>query len=43
VPRTVDYRADVHDIAKYMMVLMGDKELRDKMGKAGPYKSTMEN
>jgi glycosyltransferase involved in cell wall biosynthesis len=35
VPRTVDYRADVHDIAKYMMVLMGDKELRDKMGKAG--------
>lgn len=35
IPRTVDYRANVHDIAKYMMVLMGDKELRDKMGAAG--------
>jgi len=34
-PRTVDYRADVNDIAKYMLILMKDKELRDKMGKAG--------
>ena len=23
-PRTVDYRADVHDIGKYLMVLMND-------------------
>ena len=34
-PRTVDYRANVQDIAKYLMVLMKDEELRDKMGKAG--------
>ena len=34
-PRTVDYRANVQDIAKYMMILMNDEELRDKMGKAG--------
>jgi len=34
-PRTVDYRADVQDIAKYMMTLMNDAALRDKMGKAG--------
>ena len=34
VPRTVDYRANVHDIAKYLMVLMTDEALRDKMGKA---------
>lgn len=33
-PRTVDYRADVHDIGKYLMVLMNDKSLREKMGKA---------
>jgi len=33
-PRTVDYRADVHDIAKYLMLLMNDAALRDKMGKA---------
>jgi starch synthase len=32
-PRTVDYRADVHDIGKYLMVLMNDKSLREKMGK----------
>jgi len=32
-PRTVDYRADVHDIGKYLMVLMNDKTLREKMGK----------
>lgn len=35
MPRTVDYRADVHDIAKYLMRLMTDSELRDTMGKAG--------
>ena len=34
-PRTVDYRADVQDIAKYLMVLMQDEELREKMGKSG--------
>ena len=35
VPRTVDYRANVQDIAKYLLELMKDKALRDKMGKAG--------
>jgi alpha-maltose-1-phosphate synthase len=35
VPRTVDYRANVQDIAKYLLKLMKDKTLRDKMGKAG--------
>jgi glycosyltransferase involved in cell wall biosynthesis len=34
-PRIVDYRADVQDIARYMLILMKDQELRDKMGKAG--------
>jgi glycosyltransferase involved in cell wall biosynthesis len=34
-PRIVDYRASVHDIANYLMNLMQDKALRDKMGKAG--------
>jgi starch synthase len=34
-PRIVDYRADIPDIANYMELLMNDKELRDKMGKAG--------
>jgi len=34
-PRTVDYRANVHDIAKYLMILMKDASLREKMGKAG--------
>jgi len=33
VPRVVDYRADVHDIAKYLLTLMNDSALRDKMGK----------
>jgi glycosyltransferase involved in cell wall biosynthesis len=32
-PRTVDYRADVHDIGKYLMLLMTDSALREKMGK----------
>ena len=34
-PRTVDYRASVHDIANYLMDLMQDAELRNKMGQAG--------
>jgi starch synthase len=33
--RIVDYRASVHDIANYLMDLMQDKSLRDKMGQAG--------
>ena len=33
-PRTVDYRANVHDIARYLLVLMTDTALREKMGKA---------
>lgn len=35
VPRIVDYRANVQDIANYLMVLMTDPALREKMGKAG--------
>ena len=35
VPRTVDYRASVNDIAKYLMMLMTDPDLRQRMGKAG--------
>ena len=35
IPRTVDYRANVQDIAKYLKILMADAALRDKMGKAG--------
>jgi starch synthase len=34
-PRTVDYRASVHDIANYLMDLMTDPGLCEKMGKAG--------
>ncbi|MDD5063546.1 MAG: glycosyltransferase family 4 protein [Phycisphaerae bacterium] len=34
-PRTVDYRASVHDIANYLMQLMKDSGLREKMGKEG--------
>ncbi len=34
-PRTVDYRASVHDIANYLMDLMQSIELRRKMGEAG--------
>jgi starch synthase len=34
-PRIVDYRANVHDIAKYLLVLMNDAGLREKMGRAG--------
>jgi glycosyltransferase involved in cell wall biosynthesis len=32
--RTVDYRASVNDIATYLMVLMTNEALREKMGKA---------
>ena len=32
--RTVDYRANVQDIAKYLMLLMKDEALREKLGKA---------
>ncbi|MCJ7520894.1 MAG: glycosyltransferase family 4 protein [Dehalococcoidia bacterium] len=34
-PHTVDYRASVHDIANYLMDLMEDPNLRQKMGEAG--------
>jgi glycosyltransferase involved in cell wall biosynthesis len=34
-PRTVDYRASVHDIAGYLMQLMQDATLRKNMGEAG--------
>lgn len=35
VPRIVDYRANVQDIAKYMLMLMKDSDLRDNMGNSG--------
>ena len=35
VPRTVDYRANVQEIANYSIDLMNDPALREKMGKAG--------
>jgi starch synthase len=34
-PRTVDYRASIHDIADYLLKLMKDADLRKKMGDAG--------
>jgi glycosyltransferase involved in cell wall biosynthesis len=34
-PRTVEYRASVPDIAKYLLQLMQDSALRKRMGKAG--------
>ena len=34
-PRIVDYRASVYDIADYLMTLMTDSDLRQKLGKAG--------
>jgi glycosyltransferase involved in cell wall biosynthesis len=34
-PRTVDYRANVHDIADYLLDLMHDPERRQLMGEAG--------
>lgn len=33
--RTADYRASVHDIANYLLTLMGDAELRQRMGERG--------
>jgi glycosyltransferase involved in cell wall biosynthesis len=33
-PRTADYRASVHDIAKYLMELMTKEQLRQDMGSA---------
>ena len=35
VPRTIDYRANVDDIGKYLIQLMNDPSLRQKMGTAG--------
>ena len=35
MPRTVDYRANVQDIATSLLTLMKDAGLREKMGKAG--------
>jgi glycosyltransferase involved in cell wall biosynthesis len=34
-PRTVDYRANVQDIAKSLLTLMEQPKLREKMGEAG--------
>lgn len=34
-PRTAEYRASVPDIAKYLLMLMKDSELRRQMGEAG--------
>jgi glycosyltransferase involved in cell wall biosynthesis len=34
-PRTVDYRANVQDIARYLTTLLNDAPLREKMGRAG--------
>ena len=34
-PRTVDYRANVQDISKDLLILMNDESLRNKMGQAG--------
>ncbi len=33
-PRTVDYRASVADIARYLLELMNDPRLRERLGKA---------
>jgi glycosyltransferase involved in cell wall biosynthesis len=34
-PRTAEYRASVPDIAKYLLLLMRDSALRQRMGEAG--------
>lgn len=34
-PRTVEYRANVQDLANYLLQLMEDVSLREKMGRAG--------
>jgi glycosyltransferase involved in cell wall biosynthesis len=41
-PRTVDYRASVHDIANYLMDLMENPGFRQSMGEAGR-KRVLEN
>ena len=41
-PRTVDYRASVHDIAKYLLELMKNPVLREQMGTEGR-KRVLEN
>jgi glycosyltransferase involved in cell wall biosynthesis len=33
-PQTADYRASVHDIAEYLLRLMADEKLRQRMGEA---------
>jgi len=35
IPRTVDYRANVNDIATHLLTLMKDPAMRDELGKAG--------
>ncbi len=35
LPRTVEYRANVEDLASYLLMLMNDPALRRKMGQAG--------
>jgi alpha-maltose-1-phosphate synthase len=35
LPRVAEYRASVDDIAHYLLTLMKDADLREKMGKAG--------
>jgi len=37
-PRTVDYRASVQDIANYLMDLMQDAKLRQRMGEQGRHR-----
>ena len=34
-PRTVDYRASVHDIARHLLKLMQDEDTRNRLGEAG--------
>ncbi|MDY7010253.1 MAG: glycosyltransferase family 4 protein [Planctomycetota bacterium] len=40
--RTADYRASIHDIADYLLKLMTDEKLRERMGQAGRQR-TVEN
>ena len=35
IPRIVDYRANVQDVATSLLTLMNDANLREEMGKAG--------
>jgi glycosyltransferase involved in cell wall biosynthesis len=34
-PRTAEYRASVPDLARHLLTLMGDSDLRRRMGEAG--------